>query len=184
MSDEGQRGTGPGDAPTPPTTTRRAEGQAADVTGLVPPFMPARDRASASGAGVARESGTVEPVPMIQADEAFPFDRTVDGAEPDQGLTSGEPEAAANDRAGDEFPFDVFDLDTELPDSRMAADRAGEMAHGPSPAVEALADRLESLAARLRAQGTAAVESDMAASDRLTSLLGAVLAGYLASSRH
>jgi hypothetical protein len=80
------------------------------------------------------------------------------GARPDQ--------ADTHDTA---FPF-------ELPHDGVAA------GGGEDPVLD-VADRLESLAGRLRSEGPAAVEREMASLDRLTALVAGLVSGYLAGLR-
>lgn len=173
MSDDAQRGPRPDETPTPPTTTRWSEREGRESETLLPPFLPRHDRAT--GGAAAEPASTVEPEPVVEPEPAVE-------AEP----VEAEP-AGAIESASDEFPFEAFDLEAEhiAPESAgvgAAAVAPAEISSQASP-TETLASRLESLAARLRTEGAAAAESDMASSDRMTSLLGAVLAGYLAASR-
>ncbi len=207
MSDEGRRAPGPERPPAPPAASRRAGNDAVEATGLVPPFLPGRAHivedtppasTGAGGAGAAREEAvqeaaaavTVEPEPVVAPDDAFPFEL---GDAPEATAGTGPGQAPATPASGvsggtaeegepeDEFPFDAFGLTGELP-AASSAEAGTVESNDAVSAADSLAERLESLAARLRAEGASAAEIDMASSDRFTSLLGAILAGYLAAA--
>lgn len=199
------------DALVPPTSTRWSEGEAresgAGEEGLVAPFVPGQSRraerpeipgagteggpsSADAGAGAAAMGGTderLEPEPADMADEPFPFDMPPsDTAEPvggggGAGATSGETIEE------DDFPIEAFDFGPEAtagaPAGGAGATAGGGVsgAAGRSAVEQQVAERLEHLASRLRAEGAEGVERELASSDRLTSLLAALLAGHLAS---
>lgn len=198
MTHEGQ-GPRTEDTLMPPTSTRWSEESAGgEEDGLVAPFIPGQARpghvadggsppqgapggaaaeneaGSFPGAAVpseVEESGVPEPERVDVAEEPFPFDRP--WAE-DAGSVDDEPVGEGD------FPPDAFAREPEA----EASGRVG--AGGAAPAVrrtaeDEVAERLERLASRLRSEGVEGVERELASSDRLTSLLAALLAGHLAS---
>lgn len=110
---------------------------------------------------------TTEPEVADTPEDAFPFDAT-------------EPAEA------DDFPFDAFDLGGE-PGSDPATQQPGSLgavepmsqAQGGGSVTE-LADRLEWLAQTLRTEGRVGLEREAATGGPVTSLVAAVLVGYLA----
>jgi hypothetical protein len=182
MTREGQ-GIDPEDMPFPPASTRWSEPTSHQDEGLLPPFVPRRPRSDA-------ESGDAPPVTTtppddsldhedVQADdEPFPFETPWDGgadvAEPEVDLAELEQRFEAATPA---VPGVGWDTGPEA--HQKAGPDVDRSAAGPAPAAE-LAERLEGLAARLRAGGWESVEADMASPDRLTALLAGLIAGYLA----
>jgi hypothetical protein len=168
----------PASTPLPPALTRRADsGGAWEAGPPLPPFLAGEQARSA------------EADRVVSAD-ALP------GHSPD--AYPEEPSARGPDEEGEEaFPLDAFFIpegaDHILPAdddgawSAAAGVATGDVApfltgggdHLP-PEVE-LADRLERLARRLRTEGAGALLDPTGREDRLDTLLGGVLAGYLAA---
>lgn len=153
----------PDQEPTPPTSMGWAQEPAEEDEELAPPFIP----------GAAPDS--TEPPPSPQWDEdaaagAFPF-------APDRPDAAG----AGMREFEDDFPMEAFQIEGE-----QEAPVEGEtdaVYEPPDDGVYDLADRLEAMAHRLRAEGAAAAEAEMSAPDRFTALLAGLLAGYLAGRR-
>jgi hypothetical protein len=152
----------PDQEPTPPLTTGWAPEPAEMDEELAPPFIPGgapRPVEPAPGGDAGEDDGT----------EAFPFP-------PD------EPAAGAGRRElEDDFPVHAFQI--EGAEVEPAAGEIGYPHEAPDDSVHDLADRLEAMARRLRAEGSAAAEAEMSAPDRFTALLAGLLAGYLAGRR-
>ena len=199
MTREGQE-PNPDDTFAPPASTRWSEQDAPEDAGLVAPFIPGRtpppDPAKRAPAGDATGGGsrTVEPEPADAPDAAFPFDMPwADEPEPGSGAPAPD-EAAGGGVADDDFPVEAFEIGDDW-DRGVETGPAGtaEESVGMGPAADAeagvgggaaaaeVAERLEWLASRLREEGAEGVERELASSDRLTSLLAALLAGHLAS---
>ncbi len=120
---------------------------------------------TSTSADLRRESATEDsrPLPPFFPGRAAP-EAVVERAAP--GAEAG----------GDTFPEDAF----FLPDEPLSSIHgAGAVA---AHEIEALADRLERLAAKLRTGGAAAL-ADPSEDDPLDALLGGVLAGYLIGRR-
>lgn len=203
MTREGQE-PNPDDTFAPPASTRWSEQDAPEDAGLVAPFIPGRTpppgpaKRAPTGDAAADASRTVEPEPADSPespDSAFPFDMPW-ADEPDPGAGAPGPDEAAGGAsvADDDFPVEAFEIGDDW-DRGVETGPAGgaEEPAGTGPAAEAeagmggaaaaaeVAERLEWLASRLREEGAEGVERELASSDRLTSLLAALLAGHLAS---
>jgi hypothetical protein len=97
------------------------------------------------------EEATLEPPPWEALEEVQPEQESLGGA-----MAEEAAEAAAAPAEPDEPPRTI------------------------GPAEAEMAERLETLAARIRADGAAAAEAEMDSSDRLMSLVAGLIAGYLA----
>lgn len=119
---------------------------------------PERD---APGIGTAPEAAPEHAEPAET--EAFPFEQPVEEASPD---------------TDDDFPVEAFDV----PEFR--SEEPAEAAPATTPdmgAADAVADRLEALANRLRAEGPGALSREVEMGDRFDALLAGMVAGYLAA---
>lgn len=160
-----------GDVPLPPVLTRHSPTPGpADADTLVAPFVPGPTRPTAPPpAPVAYFA--MEP---LTPPDAAPAPAPVEGPMPWELETaptaeSEDPWAAASEPT---FPLDAF----ILPPNALVArpvDPQRELA-------EAAAERLEALAARLRAEGFAALLAPGPDARQLDLLLASLLAGYLA----
>ena len=118
-------------------------------------------------------------------DESFPFEAFDD----DPALSEEVGAGSIEQEQGEAEPEDIGVPEDREPWSTSepweeGADPDADVWQAPQgasmgAAVE-LAERLESLAAKLRAEGADGVESQLASHDRMTSLLAALLAGFLA----
>lgn len=161
----------PDQEPVPPASTGWSQEQDDADDELAPPFLP-----GAAPAAGGREAPAVEPETPAGAEEAgqeteegaFPFDAGWEQAE-----TGADPD--------DTFPVEAFEIEggPEGPSASAAADAWEATETGGGDAHE-LADRLEAMARRIRAEGAVAAESEMSSPDRFTALLAGLLAGYLA----
>jgi hypothetical protein len=97
------------------------------------------------------EEATLEPPPWEALEEVQPERESLGGA-----VAEETAEAEAAPAEPDEPPRTIGRAEAEM------------------------AERLETLAARIRAEGGAAAEAEMDSSDRLTSLVAGLIAGYLA----
>jgi hypothetical protein len=149
----------------------------------------------------AREESTDVGEPVADADEPFPFDEAI--GEETHSPYDWKPDQAADPGSGLEEPW----VPAPMPASELdlddleADDAAGDVGAldgldaGFAPAGDAaqpaaaadvvmdVADRLEELARRIRADGRRGVEQEMASLDRFTSLVAGVVIGYLAGLR-
>jgi hypothetical protein len=185
MSEDASTGprSQPGSTPLPPAVTRSPDEPGPWEAGApLPPFT-AVERDAPGEAGIrasAAPEAAPEPlaVPMDErtegnveapAEEAFPLDAFFipEGAEH---ILATRPVEHASAPAPEAQPE---------PDGDIARERSrgGDRL---SPEVE-LADRLERLAHRLRIEGAGALLDPTGREDRLDTLLGGVLAGYLAA---
>lgn len=177
MTHEGPGSASPEETLAPLASTRWTEEEGVDDGGLMPPFIPGASASEASAADLGgpvapaepgpAPSSTAEPESVGTAEERFPFG--VPG--PDE----HQPERAG---ATDDFPYDAFDL-SDGPEADVGVSEP-PLANASGAGVDDAAERLEDLARRLRSEGPAAAESALGSGDRLTTLLAAVLAGYLA----
>lgn len=152
----------PDQEPTPPISADWSREPTDGDEELAPPFIP-------GGA-----PGPVESAPDR--------DMVEDTAAPELPFAPDRPAAGAHRRElEDDFPVHAFQIEGEELEPAEAEVRAP---HGPlDDSVYDLADRLEAMAQRLRAEGSAAAEAEMSAPDRFTALLAGLLAGYLAGRR-
>lgn len=153
----------PDQEPTPPTSTGWSREPADTDEELAPPFIPGGAPApveSAPGSDLDEDTGV----------EAFPF-------APDEPGTVG----AGRRELEDDFPVHAFQI--EGGEVEPAEAEVGGALQRPDAGVHDLADRLEAMAHKLRAEGSAAAEAEMSAPDRFTALLAGLLAGYLAGRR-
>ena len=195
MTREGQR-PDPDDELIPPVSTRASDETPPGEDVLVPPFSPGSQGQDAG-------SPDAFPFDMQWSDE--PEEPAEQEPETDPTLA-----APADSTVDEDFPFEAFEDDPALPADEESASAEGsdtvdatdepwsstppwsEAASSSAPqpwepaesqaaggAME-LAERLESLAAKLRAEGADGVEAELASHDRMTSLLAALLAGFLA----
>lgn len=201
MTREGQ-GIEPGETPLRPASTRWAEPETSHDEELLPPFPGGRGSVQddAAGAVPAEATAPVEPVPSgeeiagVEATEAVDTAEAVDtvdavdagGAVTDADETvvdTAESVAVAEEEplaaAAAEPEVDLGELEAMLEAAAPAVPGAYETPGAPDAAIK-IAERLEELAARLRAEGAPATAADMASSDRLTALLAGLIAGYLA----
>jgi hypothetical protein len=175
----------PASTPLPPALTRRAGTGAWEAGPPLPPFL-VGDGAGSAEADLAVSADALPGHPP----DAYPEEAPAGSHE--------EPPAGGLDEEGEEaFPLDAFFIPEEA--DHIAAAESGESwaaAAEPTtgddaayrtgggdrlpPEVE-LADRLERLARRLRTEGAGALLDPTGREDRLDTLLGGVLAGYLAA---
>jgi hypothetical protein len=168
MTHEGQDG-GP-DETQPPVTTQwsRPADRPTEETGeLMPPFVPGR----------AHDPWRAEPA--LETTEAVVDTTELDAAGTEPIDSAVETDPVVTPEA--EWEMEAPEVDLEALD--QADDSLVQDAEVGSEGCQVVAERLESLAARIRAEGYGAAERDMASSDRLTSLIAGVVAGYLAGLR-
>lgn len=196
----------PDEDPTPPTSTSWSDEEAEHDDELAPPFVP-------SGAQPAPEATEpappFEPEPTEPEHEPTAAEPVEAGPEPEPTEPEPEPEPAGVPAWEDAFPFEggwdeeeaqagadeARAVDDSTPEAFDTEDGEGT-ASAVEPAMEetdeagpafdpagSLADRLEEMADRLRADGPAAAEAGMDSSDRFTALLAGLLAGYLAGQK-
>lgn len=179
---------GPEEAPAPPTSTGWSSEDDGQDEELAPPFVPggtepepaAREAAEPADVDAQAEplAAPFEPAAapeeagdQAEDEESFPFET---------GWTEG---AAADESEEDEFPFDAFDIEGESGEDEAGPDTPQDpearVTREMAAAREA-ASRLEEMARRLRDQGPEAARAEIDSSDRFTSLLAGLLAGYLA----
>ena len=188
----------------PPFVPGRSVPRAGPAAAAPSPATTPMDEAEVAGSAPEAASSTREPEAAPDV-ESSPFDFPWEQGEAE--AVEAEPEPAPDVQGGpdldapgvagpeasaaapapfvaddeDEFPFDAFDIEGD--DAPAPTPEAG-IGAGPAAAAgtdtEALADRVESLAAVLRREGRAGVEREMTSRDRLTALVAGVLAGYLA----
>jgi len=160
-----------------PTSTWDDAGveEAAEGEKPLPPFFagdeaeaPAREEPAPEAAeperdvpGVGTASGHAEPAET----EPFPFEQPVEEARPDTDTD-------------DDFPVEAFDVPEFRSEERAEAAPATTADTG---AADAVADRLEALANRLRAEGPVALSRQVEMGDRFDALLAGMVAGYLAA---
>lgn len=156
---------GPDDAPAPPTSTGWSRDEDGHDDDLAPPFVPG---------------------------EAAPSKDDDTGSLPFEYGWDDEGDAGASEE--DVFPVDAFDIEGDEagwatePGSAVAGQDAAPDTPPPAGATESremesareIAGRLEDMARRLRDQGPAAARAEIDSTDRFTSLLAGLLAGYLA----
>lgn len=169
--------------PLPPVSSAGPPaGQAgADASRPLPPFFPGAPRPAAPAELAAASEAEFEAAEAVEVEEP-PSGEPVDVAELEEAAeweptSEGHLEAAfaAAERGAEVFPEDAF----FLPEEQAGADDEDEEEAGP---IEALARRLERLAARLRTDGPESLV-ELPMDDALDALLGGVLAGYL-TGRH
>lgn len=151
----------------PPTPPRREEAP--------PPASPVRP------ANPQRPEAATAPTPDPAVEHATVVRETAseDAHAPDTNLGEGD---------GESFPIDAFIIPEEadrLPAGMSApSSRQDPLSTSPEPAFDRatrLADRLEALARRLRAEGPAALGAGIEFGDRFDAVLTGLLAGYLAA---
>jgi hypothetical protein len=156
------------------------------------PIEEEHSRLQGEGMGQANDDA---PSLEIAALESLPTFEHEDEPEPSGSFEMLEPEALwapvqpdeVEERAEVEEPTDVEEV--EEVESVAEVEEPAEVAAGaPAPtradvAAAEVADRLEALAGRIRAEGQNGAELEMASLDRLTSLVAALIAGYLAGIR-
>lgn len=199
MTDETSRPNSE-DMPTPPASTRWTEEPLQEDDSLASPFVPGRSAGatrSLPDPASSGEAGPKEASPWEESgDTPTVPDATVEEVVPEPGA-----EETAMETAPDTFPFEQFDLEDEDEGEAQAQGAATEVDEddaatmgwtpadlhleevtdepaGVEPAREA-AEVLERLAGLLRSGGMEAVRGEMGSSDRLTSLLAGLLAGYV-----
>lgn len=186
MTDQGAGLTRPEDTPAPLASTRWTEEQGGEEAELMPPFVPGQ-RAAAPVEDVPEsetrvgtsEPGPAHPAPAPGVAEEVGGDADALPAEPSWGSEGGagvDEAAPAEAPAADDFPYEAFDLSGQEMEggSGTGAEKPADAGTGE------IAERLEELARRLRADGPAAAGEALASGDRLTSLLGGVISGFLA----
>lgn len=185
MSGEAERQDRDEETLPPPASTRWAddEGGEGDETRPLPPFFagdapPARPAPPVQRTGPEERAAPPEqtgapPEPTdaeAAPNEAFPFEHgSVEAPAPVVEEEAGTVE-------DEDFPVEAFDVpglgqEPEVPPADTGA-RAAE---------EAIADRLERLATRLREGGPGAVTAELDSGDRFDALLAGMIAGYLAA---
>ena len=152
------------------------------------PFdMPWSEEPEASTVQESETDPTLSAPADSTVDESFPFEAFDDdpalpaGPEAGAGPIEQEPDEVEPEGIGaaeDPEPWSTTEPWEEGADPDADVWQAPQAA-SMGAAVE-LAERLESLAAKLRAEGADGVESQLASHDRMTSLLAALLAGFLA----
>lgn len=172
--------------PGRPRTAAEEPGEAPSVASTPPDVGPDHEDVQASEDAHAVDVADDEPFPFETPweDEADQAEPEVDLAELEQTLeaaTPAVPEAPGSypgpEAETHEPPHEWSHVDEESrPDGEAAS---GHPSAGLDSAAE-LADRLEGMAARLRAGEARSVEADMASPDRLTALLAGLVTGYLA----
>lgn len=154
---------GPDQEPSPPTSTGWAQEPAETDEELAPPFIPGGAPAPVESAPGGDQEEDTEAA-------AFPF-------APDRPDATG----AGRREFEDDFPMHAFQIEGAEVEPAEAEVRGAHQP--PRDSAHDLADRLEAMADRLRAEGSAAAEAEMSAPDRFTALLAGLLAGYLAGRR-
>jgi hypothetical protein len=181
MTHEGQ-GTEPETTPPPPVSTRwpgstETGDEAPD--NLVPPFVRGRGRT----------------VPVVETGDAVTDSVELAGLDAVVEVGVEDVVTPADEGGGPSFGnateegTEAMEVAAWAPEA--VEDGGGEAAGGEPAAKDGpaigldgeVADRLEALAARIRADGYSAAEREMDSPDRLSSLLAGVVAGYLARFR-
>lgn len=185
-----EQGRDPQDVERPLASTRWSEPGATADDELLPPFMPGRGRQPPAERAPEPADSQPESESPAEPDWAgadpevaepvsggFVTDHQDAVADTGEAVTGGD-EAVTEEEA---FPFEtpgtwdepyLFDSDPQEADEGRDLDLGGG-------AVSELAERLEDLAARIRADGADGARAGMTSGDRLTALLSTLIAGYL-----
>lgn len=188
------QGAGPDDSQRPPASTRWSAPDPAAADELLPPFMPGRSRDRPSpqpGEASSPQDAAQDAAQDAPSEWTLPDSSSAD-TEPDTAPEDG-PDTEPEDEA---FPFDgpvswdesfttePQDGDIQASAPALPGEEWGDASWAPGAvpirgASDDIAERLEQVAAKIRAGGADAARSEMASGDRLTALIATLAAGYL-----